>query len=169
MRVEGTPGAWRRERNLSLKEKGRPGRSFLWSGEVKVGMDFSSESGQVWAHVLRIFLVALIIGVIISQYGPIIANHISTRGTANDAADLAATTYQNKRGDMDKVRSEVLKFLDEREARLDGDVFLEYDQAGRPVKIVVPVRKIVNTFFFQHVGYLSPYTEARAIGEKELY
>ncbi|MGQ9476525.1 MAG: hypothetical protein ACUVRX_10810 [Actinomycetota bacterium] len=131
-------------------------------------MVFSSESGQVWVHVLRIFLVALVIGVIISQCGPIIANYISTRGTANDAAILAAETYQSKRGDMEQVRHEVIKLLDERGARLDGDITLEYDPTGRPTKIVVPVRKIVNTFFFQHVGYLSPYTEARASGKHEV-
>jgi uncharacterized protein YceK len=134
----------------------------------KVRSAFSPQQGQVWTYVLNIFLVALIIGVIISQCGPIVANHIATRGTANDAAELAAYTYTSKRGNMEQIRLEVVKFLDEREARLDGDITLEYDQTGRPVKIVVPVRKIVNTFFFQHVGYLSPYTEAKAVGEHDL-
>ncbi|WP_287152668.1 hypothetical protein [Candidatus Solincola tengchongensis] len=136
---------------------------------ARIRRSLSSQEGQVWTYVLRIFLAALIIGIIISQCGPVIANHIATRGTAKDAAELAADTYQKKRGNMDEVRSEVAKFLNERGARLDGDISLEYDQAGRPAKIVVPVRKIVNTFFFQHVGYLSPYTEAKAVGEEDLF
>ncbi|MDI6874753.1 hypothetical protein [Candidatus Solincola sp.] len=135
---------------------------------TRLRKEFSSQDGQVWTYVLRIFLVALVIGIIISQCGPIIANHIATRGTAKDAAELAADTYQNRRGNMEEVRSKVVKLLDERGARLDGEISVEYDQTGRPARIVVPVRKIVNTFFFQHVGYLSPYTEARAVGEQDL-
>ncbi len=134
----------------------------------KVRGAFASQDGQVWTYVLRIFLVALIIGVIISQCGPIIANQISTRGTAGDAAELAADTYNSTRGNMQEVRSKVVRFLEERGARLNGEISVESDQTGRAVKIVVPVRKIVNTFFFQHVGYLSSYTEARAVGKHDL-
>lgn len=138
----------------------------MWARELLIGL--SSEDGQVWTYVLRIFLVALIIGVIISQCGPIIANHITTRGTANEAAELAADIYQSKREQMEKVTAEVEKLLHERGARLDGKITLIYDQMGRPIKISVPVRKIVNTFFFENVSYLSPYTEARAVGEHNL-
>lgn len=129
---------------------------------------YCGEEGQVWIYVLKIFLVAVVVGLIISQCGPIIANHISTRGTANDAADLAARTY-NARKDMDKVREEVTKLLTERNARLDGNISIIYDDTVRPQKISVPVRKIVNTFLFEHVGYLAPLTEAHAVGECDLY
>lgn len=129
---------------------------------------FSAEGGQVWSYILKIFLVALVIGLLISQFGPIIANHISTRGTAGDAADLAAHTYNTRRS-MEEVTEKVTKLLDEREARLDGSISIIYDDTGRPYKISVPVRKIVNTFLFEHVGYLAPLTEAHAVGEYDLY
>ncbi len=127
-----------------------------------------AEDGQVLGYILKIFLVAVVIGLLISQFGPVIANHISTRGTAKDAADIAARTYNARKG-MEEVTKEVVKLLDERDARLDGNITLIYDQTGRPQKISVPVRKIVNTFLFEHVGYLSPLTEARAVGECDLY
>lgn len=129
---------------------------------------FSAEGGQVWSYILKIFLVALLIGLLVSQFGPIIANHISTRGTAGDAADLAAHTYNTRRS-MEEVTEKVTKLLDERDARLDGSISIIYDDAGRPYKISVPVRKIVNTFLFEHVGYLSPLTEAHAVGEYNLF
>ena len=135
---------------------------------AEMGKRCRSEDGQVWTYILKIFLVALVIGLIISQCGPIIANHISTRGTASDAADLAAHTY-NTRKDMEKVTEEVTKLLDERNARLDGNISLIYDETGRPQKISVPVRRIVNTFLFEHVGYLAPLTEAHAGGECDLF
>ncbi len=84
------------------------------------------------------------------------------------AAELAADTYNSTRGNMQEVRSKVVRFLEERGARLNGEISVESDQTGRAVKIVVPVRKIVNTFFFQHVGYLSSYTEARAVGKHDI-
>ncbi len=127
----------------------------------------SSEGGQVWVYILKIFLVALVIGLLISQFGPIIANHISTHSTASDAASEAAHIYNTSRS-MEKVTDAVVKFLTDRGARLDGAINIVYDESGRPAKISVPVRKVVNTFLFEHVGYLAPYTEAHAVGEGEL-
>ena len=129
----------------------------------------SSEEGQIWSWVLKIFLVALVIGAIITQCGPVIWNHISTRSTAKDAADLASNIYQNHGGNMTRVNDEVQKFLKERDARLAGTITVDYDELGKASAISVPVRKIVNTFVFKNIGYLSPYTEAYALGQGNIY
>lgn len=138
--------------------------------EARVFRDaVSAEEGQVWTYILKIFLVALVVGLIISQCGPIILNQITTRTTARDAAELAADTYADTKGDMEKVRAEVGDLLDERGARLDGEITIVYDESGQARKISVPVRKITNTFLFERVSYLSPYTEAHSRAEAELY
>ncbi len=129
----------------------------------------SGEEGQVWTYILKIFLAALVVGLVISQCGPIILNQITTRTTAKDAAELAADTYMDSKGDMAKVKAEVKNLLDERGARLDGEITVVYDESGQARKISVPVRKITNTFLFERVSYLSPYTEAHSRAETDLY
>lgn len=129
----------------------------------------NEEEGQVLSYLLKIILVAVLVAVFIIEAGPIIWNHISTRGTANEAAELAAHSYANNRGDMEKVRKEVKDFVEERQARLVGDLQLVYDNTGRATAIKVTVRKIVNTYLFEHIGYLSPLTEARATGKYDLF
>ncbi len=126
------------------------------------------ESGQVWTYVLNILIVAAVIGFLITQCGPVIWNHIALRGTADDAAMEAAIEYSQSRGNMERVTELVRKLLEERGARLDGPITLERDATGRPVKIGVPVRKIVNTYVFERIGYLCRYTEAKAYAEKPL-
>ena len=129
---------------------------------------FSSEEGQVLSWVLWIILVAVVVGFIITQCGPIIANAISTRGTANDAAEEAAITYASSHGNMAMVYEAVEELLAIREARLDGTISINYDQSGKASAVLVPVRKIVNTFLFENISYLAPYTETRAVGEHSI-
>jgi hypothetical protein len=128
----------------------------------------AGEEGQILAYVLKILLAFAVIGFLISQCGPIIWNHITTRTTAGDAAELAARIYEENNGNMEKVYERVRKMLDERGARLDGQISVEMDASGRAVSISVPVRKIVNTYLFENVGYLAPYTEATAVGEHSI-
>lgn len=132
------------------------------------GSLLNGEGGQVWTYVVNILLAAAVIGFLITQCGPVIWNHISLRGTADDAASEAALTYTQTRGDMERVNEVVRKLLEDREARLDGPINVERDEMGRPVRIGVPVRKIVNTYLFEKIGYLCRYTEARAYAEKSL-
>ncbi|MDY6794733.1 MAG: hypothetical protein SWK76_05575 [Actinomycetota bacterium] len=127
-----------------------------------------AEEGQIWTYIIKIALVFLVLGILVIQFGPIIWNQISTRYTARDASDLAATTFNNNRGDMDKVYEKVEEMLTDREARLDGNISIIYDQAGQPSAISVPVRKIVNTYLFENVSYLSSLTEACSVGESNL-
>jgi len=127
------------------------------------------EEGQVLSYLLKIILVAFLVGLIIVEAGPIIWNHISTRGTANDAAELAAHSYVNNRGDMEKVRKEVKELVEERDARLVGDIEIIKDATGRATAVKVTVRKIVNTYLFEHIGYLSPLTEAKSTSQHDLY
>ncbi|MFW6113502.1 MAG: hypothetical protein ACOC78_01100 [Actinomycetota bacterium] len=134
----------------------------------KVADRLVSEDGQVWTYLLKILVVFLVLGILITQFGPIIWNQISIRFTAKDASDRAVSTYNNSRRDMDKVYEEVEEFLNDREARLNGNITLVYDQSGHPVAISVPVRKIVNTFLFEKVGYLAPYTEAQSTQETSI-
>ena len=126
------------------------------------------ERGQVWTYVLNILIVAAVVGFLITQCGPVIWNHIALRGTADDAASEAAITFTQSRGNMDRVYEAVEKLLEDRDARLDGSITVERDEMGRPVRIGVPVRKIVNTYLFEKIGYLCRYTEARAYAEKAL-
>ena len=131
--------------------------------------DFASrlhgEDGQVLSHVLSILLVAAVIGAIIFQFGPIIMNHISIGKLAGNAAEEGSIAYRNNHGDMDKVYEVIQEYIDAHDARLDGTISVEYDASGDPVKITVPVRRITNSWIFENIGYLSPYTEAKAFGE----
>jgi len=129
----------------------------------------NSEEGQVWSWVLRILLVAFVIGVLITQAGPVISNHVAIKGTANEAADVAARTYQSTRGNMTRVNDDVQKFLEDHDARLAGSIIINYGELGKASTISVPVRKIANTFIFKSIGYLSSYTEAFALGEGNIY
>jgi hypothetical protein len=126
---------------------------------------FHSEDGQVWNIVLVIVLVAAVLGIIIIECGPIIWNHISVHGIADDASQEAGITYANNRGDMDRVYEIVQKLMDDNDAVLDGPINVIQGQNGEPDVITVSVRKIVNTFLFEKVGYLCRYTEAKAYSE----
>ena len=126
------------------------------------------EDGQVWSWLLKIFLVALVIGFIITQFGPIILNQISIHGTADDAVDEAAIEYLHTRGDMEKVNRVVNDLLESRDTRLVTNIAVVKGQSGEPDMITVSVRKIVNSFLFENVGYLCRYTEAKAFSERPL-
>lgn len=126
------------------------------------------EDGQVWSIALKILLVTVLIAAIIIQAGPIIWNHISIRGTADDAAGEAAITYRNSRGNMEEVNRVVRRFLDERDARLYSAISVVKGEGGEPDKISVSVRKIVNTYLFENIAYLCRYTEAASYGESPL-
>ena len=148
--------------------KGNPSLSSKLISDM-YGNGFTSrlhaEDGQVLSYVLKILLVAAVIGAIILQFGPIIMNHISIGKLAGNAAEEGAVTYRNSRGDMDRVYGVIKQYIDEHDARLDGNIGIEYDASGNPVKITVMVRRITNTWLFENIGYLSPYTEAKAFGE----
>lgn len=126
------------------------------------------EDGQVWSIALKILLVVIVLGALIIQAGPIIWNHISIRGTANGAAKEAALTYRNSRGNMEEVNRVVERFLDERDARFYGAISVVKGEGGEPDKISVTVRKIVNTYLFENIGYLCRYTEAVAYSESPI-
>ncbi len=128
--------------------------------------NLQAEDGQVWSHVLTIVLVAVLAGAIVIQCGPIIWNHISIHGTADDAAQEAAITYANSRGDMDRVHEVVRELLDRNNAKLNGPINVIQGQNGEPDLITVSIRKIVNTSLFENVGYLCKYTEAHAYSER---
>ena len=126
------------------------------------------ESGQVWTYVLWIITTAVVIGVIITQFVPIIGNHLTIGGIADKAAEEGAVAYEQNRGNMDKVYELVKKKLDESGARLDGTISIVEGTGGEPDMITVPVRKITNTYLFENVSYLCSYTEAKAFGEHTL-
>jgi hypothetical protein len=128
----------------------------------------NNEDGQVWSYVLKKVLVAVLIGAIITQCGPIIWNHISVHGAADDVAEEAAIAYQNSKGNMDEVYKIVEEALSDRDVRLDGTIGVVMGPDGKPQSVTVPVRKVVNTFLFENVGYLCRYTEAKAFAEHPL-
>jgi hypothetical protein len=134
----------------------------------KLASRLCSESGQVWNYALWIALVSLFIGIIITQIGPVAWNHISIRGTANDAVDEAVITYQTSRGNMEKVNTVVRNLLNSRDTRLEGTINVTRGSMGEPDMISISVRKIVNTFLFENVGYLCRFTEARAYSERPI-
>lgn len=128
-------------------------------------LGFQSEDGQVWSIVLRIVLIALVVALLIIQCGPIIWNQINVHGIADDAAQEAAITYANNKGNMEKVYQIVQDFLDDSGARLEGSINVIEGKDGESKVIAITVRKIVNTYLFENVGYLCKYTEARAYSE----
>lgn len=128
---------------------------------------FRSEDGQVWSWILKIFLAAAVAAIIISQAGPVIWNQISIGSLADDAADLAVLKYEQYR-DLDRTTAAVDDWLKERDARRAGNITIATDQAGRPITIGVPVRRIEGTVLFEHVSYLSSLTEADAYAERSL-
>jgi hypothetical protein len=123
-----------------------------------------SEEGQIWSWLLSIFLVLFVLGVLITQCGPIISNHIGIGGLADEAADRAAAAYRDHQGNMQEVTKAVDSYLRDNGARLAGDISTDKAMPGKSQNIYVPVRKIVNTYFFKNVSYLAPYTEAFAEG-----
>lgn len=141
------------------------------------------EDGQAAAWILKIFLVIAVLAIIITQFGPVLWNHISIGSVAEDAADTAAQLFDKYNltperwnaaatnpGYMqsrDKIVSEVKKWLEDRDARLVGNITAGYNDAGAPY-VAVSVRKIVNTTLFKNVSYLASYTEASAYREREL-
>jgi hypothetical protein len=129
----------------------------------------SSQEGQILSWVVGIFVVIAILGFLVVQCGPIIRNQINIRGLASDAADHAAVAYRDSRGNMRQVTSKVESFLTENEARLDGNITVDKDASGKEQTIRVPVRKIVNTFFFRKISYLASFTEAHAEGTSNIY
>jgi hypothetical protein len=124
------------------------------------------EDGQVWGYVLKMVLVFVIIGVIVTQFVPIIMNYATIHSLADDAINEAVLTYEQQRGNMEKVNAAVRELLDDRDARLVGSVKVVKGQAGQPDMLNLSVRKIRNTFLFMNVGYLCRYTEAAAYSER---
>ncbi len=124
------------------------------------------EGGQVWGFVLKFALVAVVIGALIIQFGPVAWNHISIHGTAEDAAEEAVATYRDSRGDMEKVNRVVMELLEDRGARLVGTVDVIKGQGGQPDTISLTVRKIVNTRLIENIGYLCRLAEAVASSRK---
>lgn len=127
-----------------------------------------SEDGQVWTYVLWIIIIAVVIGVIITQFGPIIGNHVTIGGTADKVAEEAAIAYDQSKGDMEKVYDVALQKLEESGSRLDGTISVVKGQNGEPDMMTVPVRKITDTYLFENVSYLCSYTEAKAFGEHSM-
>jgi hypothetical protein len=126
------------------------------------------EDGQVWSYVLKIVLVAVVVGIIITQFFPIIMNYVTIHNTADDAIDEAILTYEQQRGDMKKVNAAVQDLLSDRDARLVGSIKVVKGQAGQPDMMSLSIRKIRNTFLFMNVGYLCRYTEASAYSERAI-
>ncbi len=126
------------------------------------------EDGQVWSYVLKIVLAFLVVGIIITQFVPIIMNYATVHNTADDAISEAILTYDQQRGDMEKVNAVVQELLSDREASLVGSVKVVKGQAGQPDMMSLSVRKIRNTFLFMNVGYLCRYTEAAAYSERAI-
>ena len=124
------------------------------------------EDGQVWGYVLRLVLAAVIVGALIVEFGPIAWNHISIRGTADDAAAEAVIAYRDSRGDMKRVNRVVADLVRSRDARLVGAVDLVQGQGGQPDAIRLTVRKVVNTYLVENIGFLSGLAEAVASSEK---
>jgi hypothetical protein len=127
------------------------------------------EEGQVYSYILKMVLVFVVIGIIISQCGPVIWNHVSLGNTASKIANEGSVIYRNSQGDMDKVREAVTKKVEDAGARIVGDIGLIYNDRGEPEALSVPIRKITNTLIFESWSYLAPYTEANAVGEALLY
>ncbi len=126
------------------------------------------EDGQVWSWVLTLVLVAVVIGAIITQFFPIIWNHISVHATADDAADEAAMEFRASRGNMQRVNESVKDMLASRDARLVGSISFIKGENGEPDRIGLTVRKITNTYLFENIGYLCRLTEATAYSEREV-
>ncbi|MEW6554030.1 MAG: hypothetical protein AB1384_07065 [Actinomycetota bacterium] len=124
------------------------------------------EDGQVWSYVLKMVLAFVVIGIIVTQFVPIIMNYATIHNTADDAMDEAVLTYEQKRGNMQEVNAAVKKVLDDRDVRLVGSVKVVKGQAGQPDMLSLSVRKIRNTYLFENVGYLCRYTEASAYAER---
>ena len=90
---------------------------------------------------------------------------MSINGIADDAAQEAAITYANSRGDMDKVYEIVQDLLQDSGAELDGPITVIEGENGGDDLMAVSVRKIVNTYLFENVSYLCQYTEAHSYSE----
>ena len=126
------------------------------------------EDGQIWNYVLSIILGFIVVGIIITQLFPIVMNHITIHGIADDALEEAMVTYEQQRGNMEEVNAAVQKVMSDKEARLEGNVTVVKGAGGEPDKLALSVRKIRNTYMFENIGYLCRYTEASTYSERPL-
>ncbi len=128
----------------------------------------ADERGEIRGLFLKIGLAAILVGLALTQVGPILANKIEINGIADNAADMGVAKYRQTKGDMKEVRLAVERALADREARLVGEVAAYADDNGDLV-LSFTARKIARTWLFYHVGYLAPYTETMTSAKQRIY
>lgn len=119
----------------------------------------ADERGEIRALFLKMGLAAALVALILVQIGPILANKIEITGINKDAVDIGVNKYRVTKGDLQEVQKSVTAALEERGARLVGNVTAYQDESGTLV-LSFTSRKIARTWLFYHVSYLAPYMES---------
>ncbi len=132
-----------------------------------LGGRLKDERGQALGLILKIGLAAIVLGIALTQVGPVVFNQIQVRKIAKDAAFEGAVAYKNSRGDINAARKAALKIIEDEDARLVGDIALVKDDSGRQA-VSVTVRKIRRTWLFYRVDFLAHYIEASASAQETI-
>ncbi len=120
---------------------------------------FINEDGQIAGYLLKIVIVFVILGLLLTQAVPILINQLTIQGVANSAATEAVKALQAQRNsDLAALTRTVQDYLSERGAKLAGPI-----EVGE-TEVRVPVKKIRETFLFKSVSFLCKYVEADAVG-----
>ncbi len=120
----------------------------------------ADERGSVWSLVFKLALAGLVIGLIISQGGPILWNQFKVRSIANDAMDIGVNKFRDSRGNIEATDAAIRKEVEDRGARMVGEVAYIRDSSGHVVSISFTIRNIQRTYLFENISFLAPYTEA---------
>jgi hypothetical protein len=124
------------------------------------GEALKDEKGSVLGLLLKLSLVVVVVGFLITQAGPVLWNHVTIRTVASDAADLAVLRLQESRASTEKVTKAIRETVEEGGARLVGEPSYTYDISGRITSVSFTIRRITRTYIFYRVGFLAPFTEA---------
>ncbi len=125
------------------------------------------QRGQVLGLLLKVGLALIVLGIALSQVGPVIFNRIQVGKIAKDAAFEAAVSYKNNRGDLNAARQAAMKVIEKENAQLVGDIAVTRNQSGE-YTVSVTVRKIRRSWLFYRVDFLARYTEATATSQETI-
>lgn len=136
--------------------------------------DFSryvtDESGQIFKHVMKMVLVVVVIGILLSEAGPLLFYRFSTAQDAEDLAKSAASEYTLQQKDIPGVLNALGSQLrtmgySEDEIRQCVVQFLP-EGSQEKTSVRVTVVKYANTLFTNNIEPLKKYSRVASTREE---
>ncbi|MDD5448743.1 MAG: hypothetical protein PHO53_06240 [Actinomycetota bacterium] len=132
----------------------------------------TDESGQIFKHVMKIVLVVVVIGILLSEGGPLLFYRFSTMQDAEDIAKSAASEYlmqqKNIPGVLNTIGSQ-LRTMGYSEEEISQCViqFLPVESREK-TSVRATVVKYANTLFTRNIEPLKKYSRIASTREEEL-